>query len=140
MFPGSEGKGRSPLGASPRRRHRGRVEPTAPTMPTVLTPSAVRARPVEALAQLEGVSHRVLWRDSTSMAGVLTVAAGHRLGAHTHRVNHHHLWVVEGRATILGTELGPGAYAHIPSGIEHDIDARATDGCTVFYLYVRMAG
>ena len=109
-------------------------------MPTVLTPSAVQARPVEALAELEGVSHRVLWRDSTSMAGVLTVAAGHQLGAHTHRVNHHHLWVVEGRATILGTELGPGAYAHIPSGIDHDIDARATDGCTVFYLYVRIAG
>jgi hypothetical protein len=55
-------------------------------------------------------------------------------------VNHHHIWVLEGRATILGTEIGPGAYVHIPSGIEHDIDARATDGCTVFYLYIRPAG
>ena len=52
------------------------------------------------------------------MAGVLTVEAGRRLGAHAHRVNHHHLWVLNGRATILGTELGPGSYVDIPSGVE----------------------
>jgi quercetin dioxygenase-like cupin family protein len=110
------------------------------TLPTVLTSDAVEALPVEPLGTLEGVSHRVLWRDDTSMAGVLTVEAGHRLGRHRHRVNHHHLWVLEGRATILDTELGPGAYAHIPSGVDHDIDATTTDGCTVFYLYLRVAG
>jgi hypothetical protein len=47
--------------------------------------------------------------------------------------------VLEGHATILGRTLGPGSYAHIPSGVEHDIDARSSDGCTVFYLYLRMA-
>lgn len=116
------------------------MEPTAPPLATVLTASAIQARPSEPLGALDGVSHRVLWRDETSMAGVLTVAGGHQLGAHTHRVNHHHLWVVDGRATILGTELGPGGYVHIPSGVDHDIDARGTGGCTVFYLYVRLAG
>jgi quercetin dioxygenase-like cupin family protein len=49
------------------------------------------------------------------------------------------MWVIDGRATILGTELGPGAYVHIPSGVEHDIDAASTDGCTVLYLYLRQA-
>ena len=73
------------------------------------------------------------------MAGVLTVEAGHRLGPHAHRVNHHHLWVLNGRATILGTELGPGSYVHVPSGVEHDIDASSTGGCTVFYLYLHHA-
>ena len=111
------------------------METTFTSQPVVLTPEAVAALPVEPLGHLEGVSHRVLWRDGTSMVGVMTIQAGHRLGAHAHRVNHHDMWVLEGRATILGAELGPGSYVHIPSGIEHDIDATTTGGCTVFYLY-----
>jgi quercetin dioxygenase-like cupin family protein len=105
--------------------------------PVVLTAEAIAAVPATPLGNLDGVVHRVLWRNEKSMAGVLTVEAGRRLGAHTHRVNHHHLWLLDGRATILGTELGPGSYVHVPSGVEHDIDASATDGCTVFYLYLR---
>lgn len=103
----------------------------------VLERGTIAALPVVPLGTLEGVRHRVLWRSEESMAGVLTVEAGHRLGAHRHRVNHHHLWVLEGRATILGVELGPGSYVHIPSGVEHDIDASSTSGCTVYYLYLR---
>jgi quercetin dioxygenase-like cupin family protein len=109
------------------------------TGPTILSAEAVASLPREPLGRLEGVLHRVLWQDGTSMAGVLTVAGGHHLGHHSHRANHHHLWVVDGWATVLGTELGPGAYVHIPSGVDHDIDARDSDGCTVFYLYVRLA-
>jgi quercetin dioxygenase-like cupin family protein len=112
----------------------------AGTGATVLTAADVAARAEEPLGRLDGVRHRVLWRDAESMAGVLTVAAGHRLGLHTHRVNHHHMWVLDGHATIVGTEAGPGSYAHVPSGIEHDIDATATEGCTVFYLYIRPGG
>lgn len=108
--------------------------------PTVLTNAAIAELPVEPLGTLQGVTHRVLWRDETSMAGVLTVQAGHRLGTHSHRLNHHHIWVLEGHATILDTELGPGSYVHIPSGVDHDIDATASDGCTVYYLYIRPSG
>jgi quercetin dioxygenase-like cupin family protein len=115
------------------------MEATTMKAPIVLTADAVGRLPLEPLGGLEGVRHRVLWRDDgTSMAGVLTVAGGHHLGSHSHRANHHHLWVLEGRATVLGTELGPGGYAHIPSGVDHDIDARGSDGCTVFYLYERL--
>jgi mannose-6-phosphate isomerase-like protein (cupin superfamily) len=108
------------------------------TTPTVLTAAAVADLPLEPLGRLEGVRHRVLWQNGSSMAGVLTVAGGHRLGSHAHRTNHHHFWVLEGRAMVLGTELGPGGYAHIPSGVDHDIDATQSDGCTVFYLYARL--
>ena len=107
---------------------------------TVLTPDAITALPVEPLGHLPGITHRVLWRNATSMAGVLMVEAGHHLGAHAHRVNHHHMWVLDGHARVLDTELGPGSYVHIPSGVEHDIDATATDGCTVYYLYLEPPG
>ena len=115
------------------------MEPTTTRQPVVLTSEAIAVLPSVPLGPLEGVTHRVLWRNDASMAGVLTVEPGRHLGAHTHRANHHHMWVLDGRATILGTELGPGSYVHIPSGVEHDIDAARTDGCTVFYLYLRQA-
>lgn len=108
-------------------------------VPTVLTADAIAALPLEPLGDLEGVSHRVLWRDDTSMSGVLTVQAGHKLGTHAHRLNHHHIWVLDGEASILGKTLGAGAYVHVPSELDHDIDATSTEGCTVLYLYLRPA-
>jgi quercetin dioxygenase-like cupin family protein len=113
---------------------------TTMTMPVVLGPQAIEALPLVPLGNLEGVSHRVLWRNDTSMAGVMTIDGGHRLGEHAHRVNHHHLWMLDGRATILGEELVAGSYVHVPEGVDHDIDATATEGCTLFYLYLRQAG
>lgn len=104
---------------------------------TVLTAAEVGALPLVPLGTLKGVTHRQLWHDGISMAGVLTVEAGHHLGAHAHRAHHHHLWVVEGVATVLGSELGPGSYVHVPAGVRHDIDTSGTEGCTVFYLYMR---
>lgn len=106
--------------------------------PTVLDADAIRQLTSEPFGPTPGVAtNTVLWRDETSMAGLLTIAAGTRLGEHTHRVNHHHLWVVDGTARIVGTDLGPGGYAHVPAGVPHDIDASGSAGCTVFYLYVR---
>jgi mannose-6-phosphate isomerase-like protein (cupin superfamily) len=105
--------------------------------PTVLTAAEVTELPVGPLGSLPGIGNRVLWQDDTSIAGVMTVAAGHRLGTHAHRANSHHMWILDGSAVILDDELGPGSYVHIPTGIEHDIDATATDGCTVYYLYLR---
>jgi mannose-6-phosphate isomerase-like protein (cupin superfamily) len=115
------------------------METTTSSTPTVLDAASVDALPLEPLGSLRGVMHKVLWRNDTSMAGVLTVDAGHRLGTHAHHANHHHIWVLDGRAMILGRDLGAGSYVHIPSGVDHDIDATGSDGCTVFYLYVRQA-
>lgn len=105
--------------------------------PVVLTPAEITQIPVSPLGTIEGVGHRILWRTETSMAGVLTVEAGHHLGEHRHHANHHHMWVLDGHVEVLGTTIGPGSYVHIPSGIDHDIDARETEGCTVYYLYLR---
>ena len=107
------------------------------TPATVLPPEAIAALPALPLGDLAGVEHRVLWQDGTSMVGVMTVSAGHRLGEHAHRANQHHMWVLEGHASILGTLVGPGAYVHIPVALVHDIDATATEGCTVLYHYIR---
>ena len=115
------------------------MQTTSPTG-TVLTPEAVRALPVERLGSLEGVTHRVLWRTDESMAGVMTIEGGHRLGAHAHRENHHHMWILDGAAIILGTAVTPGAYVHLPAGVDHDNDATATDGCTLYYLYLHGDG
>ncbi len=104
--------------------------------PFVLTAEAIRALPLEPFGSIGGVTHRVLWRTESSMAGVMTVEAGHRLGTHRHRANHHHIWVLDGRAVILDVEVGRGSYAHVPRGVDHDIDASETGGCTVFYLYL----
>lgn len=101
----------------------------------MLDAAALEAIPEESLGHLPGVRHRPVWADGVSRAGVMTVDAEHHLGAHTHRRHHHHIWVTAGRATILGQEVGAGGYVHVPSGVEHDIDAGDTDGCTFFYLY-----
>jgi quercetin dioxygenase-like cupin family protein len=105
--------------------------------PTVLTPEVIEALPEVALEGIDGVRHRVLWHHETSMAGVMTVDGGRELGAHTHRENHHHIWVLEGSAEMLGQVVGPGSYVHVPAGVEHNTDARGTGGCTFFYLYIR---
>jgi quercetin dioxygenase-like cupin family protein len=110
---------------------------TSVSTPVVLTPEAVQAFPQQPLGHLPGISRRVLWHDGESEAGVLEIESGHNLGAHTHRASHHHFWVLSGRAEVLGTELGPGSYVHIPDGVEHDVDATLTEGCSVFYLYLR---
>lgn len=129
------------MGRTPRPEHlraasRQAATDNATAAPVVLTSAAIAAVPSTKLGDRDGVTHRVLWHDATSMAGVLAVEAGQHLGAHAHRENHHHMWVLEGRATILGTEVGAGSYVHIPAGVEHDIDASATEGCTVWYLYL----
>lgn len=106
----------------------------------ILTASMIAKLERQPLSDDPGVENRVLWTDGSSVAGLLTIAGGHRLGAHTHHRNHHHFWVLAGSAVVLGQELQPGSYVHIPSGVEHDIDASATRGCTVYYLYLRPAG
>jgi quercetin dioxygenase-like cupin family protein len=108
-------------------------------MPVVLTHEMIEALPEIPLGEMPGIKRRVLWRDADSEAGVLDVEAGHSLGRHTHRANHHHFWVLSGHARVLDQDLAEGSYVHVPHGVEHDIDATETDGCRVFYLYLRYA-
>lgn len=111
------------------------MQPPAVHSPTILTKEVIDVITPCPLGHQPGVTYRALWSDDTSMAGVLSVQGGHRLGAHSHRVNHHHMWVLDGSAEVLGVEVGPGSYVHVPCGTEHDIDATRSDGCTVFFVY-----
>ncbi len=85
--------------------------------------------------QTPGVTTALLWRSGGSHAGVLWLEPGAALGAHTHRRHVHHVWVVEGEMHCLGRDLGPGSYAHVPLGVEHDSLA-GPDGAVFFYLYL----
>ena len=85
--------------------------------------------------QTPGVTTAMLWQSGGSHAGVLWLEPGARLGAHTHRRHVHHVWVVEGEMHCLGRDLGPGSYAFVPLGVEHDSLA-GPDGAAFFYLYL----
>jgi quercetin dioxygenase-like cupin family protein len=116
------------------------MEATGVSVPTVLTSDEIAGVPHVRLGNDDAVTHQVLWRTDDAMAGLLTIPSGHRLGEHQHRVNHHHMWVIEGSAEILGVTVGPGSYVHVPSEVGHDIDATATSGVTVFYIYEPTSG
>ena len=103
----------------------------------LLTAGDLASLPEEKLGTTEGVTRKVVWRSASGEAGVLRVSARARLGVHAHRASHHHMWVLEGSADILGRRVTAGSYVHIPVGTEHDVDATATEGCSVFYLYSR---
>ena len=105
------------------------------TMQTVMLPEQIAALPTRQLGEAVGVENAVLWTDGTSTTGVLSVSAGARLGRHTHRTHHHHMWVLDGEAVIADQRVGPGSYVHVPPKVEHDIDATDTGGVTVYYSY-----
>lgn len=102
----------------------------------VVSPDQIAALPTTQLGTTSGVENTVLWTDGTSTTGLLSVAAGTRLGRHSHRTHHHHMWVLDGEAVIAERSVGPGTYIHIPPQLEHDIDASETNGVTVYYSYV----
>jgi mannose-6-phosphate isomerase-like protein (cupin superfamily) len=85
----------------------------------------------------EGVAYKLLWRSGKSVAGILRVPYGCEVSLHVHRRSHHHLWLLDGSADILGHRLGEGSYAHIPAGVEHGITSPGPHGCSVLYLYLR---
>ena len=112
------------------------MDSTITSAPFVLTAEAVGRLPVEPLGSIAGVKHRVVWRTESSMAGVMTVDAGHRLGTHRHRANHHHMWVLDGHGHDPGCRAGTRVVCTRSQRNDHDIDASQTEGYTVFYLYL----
>lgn len=112
--------------------------PSIESKPEIFTAPEVDSLPAQQLGHLSGIENRLLFSDGKQMAGILTIAKGHALGAHTHRDKQHHLLVLDGEADVLGKRVGNGAYVHIPPGFEHNIDATETEGCSIFYLYQAM--
>lgn len=110
-----------------------------PPREVTLTAHQVSRRPWEPFGEDEGVRYRTLWigDDTRSYAGVLRMDPGTAIRPHTHRHAVHHVWVAEGTAVIEGRRLPPGSYIFVPGGVEHGIESAGTEGCTLFYLYLR---
>ena len=108
--------------------------PSIESKPEIFTARQVDSLPAQQLGHLSGIENRLLFSDGKQMAGILTIAKGHALGAHTHRDKQHHLLVLDGEADVLGKRVGNGAYVHIPPGFEHNIDATETEGCDLLPL------
>ena len=108
---------------------------------SVLLSAADIARlPAIRLQGLDAARSVLLWRSEQSVAGVMYVDPGGELEPHCHRNAHHHVWICAGDATILGRAVGPGAYVHIPPGVDHGVQGVGPDGCRFFYLYVEEPG
>jgi mannose-6-phosphate isomerase-like protein (cupin superfamily) len=116
------------------------TEPSAGEFPpaaTLVTSAAAAERAWHPLEPFEGVDYKLLWRSGKSVAGLMRVAPGGSVSLHAHVRAHHHMWVIDGSANMLGDRVGPGTYLHIPAGVEHGIHGVGEEGCTVLYLYLR---
>lgn len=108
--------------------------------PVVLDAAAIGPVGVEQLSGMGQTRSKLLWRAGDSIAGVMEVDPHGELPTHVHRDAHHHVSVLSGRCRILGSELGPGAYVHIPAGVDHGVTGVGADGCRFFYRYLEVAG
>lgn len=104
---------------------------------TLVDAGAIVAQPWHDLEGFENVTYKLLWRSGKSVAGIMHVMPDGRVDPHVHRRSQHHIWVIDGSADMLGQNVGPGSYLHVPAGVEHGITAPGPQGCTVFYLYLR---
>jgi mannose-6-phosphate isomerase-like protein (cupin superfamily) len=109
----------------------------APPVAAVVSRAASDALAWHPLEPFEGVDYKLLWRSGRSVAGLMRIAPGNSVSPHAHVRAHHHMWVVDGAAEMLGERVGPGTYLHIPAGVEHGIRDVGDGGCTVLYLYLQ---
>jgi hypothetical protein len=90
--------------------------------------------PWERFPGSEGVDHRVLYRDASTVAGLLRLHPGAAEPTHLHLHGEHHLWVLGGVVSVDDTMLPTDSYLHVPSMLTHRIvDAGA--GSLLFYVF-----
>lgn len=104
---------------------------------TFVTRAAAEALAWHPLEPYAGVDYKLLWRSGKSVAGLMRIAPGGEVAQHAHVRSHHHLWVIDGTADMLGERAGPGTYVHVPAGVQHGISGVGEGGCTLLYLYLR---
>jgi mannose-6-phosphate isomerase-like protein (cupin superfamily) len=133
------GRSALPVGAT-RRDHDRMTEAilgNVPPVATLVTSAASDALAWHPLQPFSGVDYKLLWRSGKSVAGVMRLMPGGEVSLHSHVRSHHHMWVIDGDAEMLGERVGPGTYVHVPAGVEHGIREVGDDACTVLYLYLR---
>lgn len=111
---------------------------TATSNAMVLTSTEIDELPWEHFHGVLGVRFKTLWRDpaGSSYSGLMKMQSGARIPPHTHRFAFHHVWVESGSCRVGAHTFGPGAYLHVPRGVEHGIDEAGPGGCTLWYLYL----
>jgi oxalate decarboxylase/phosphoglucose isomerase-like protein (cupin superfamily) len=107
------------------------------TLPTVLDSYEVASREWAPFPGSDHVQYKLLWTSGWSVAGVMRVAANATLESHVHDGAHHHIWVIEGSAEMLGERVDPGSYVHVPPGVRHGIENVGPSGFSMLYLYLR---
>lgn len=103
--------------------------------PVVLDATAMARLAWEVLHGVDDARAKLLWEQGGSTVGLLHVHPRGHVRAHAHPEAHHHAWVVDGHARMLGEPVGPGSYVHIPAGMEHEITDVGPQGVTMFYVY-----
>lgn len=101
----------------------------------VLAASDVDAIAWEPMAEQPGVVSKLLWRSGDVAIGLIRVEAGAERAAHVHHSAHHHIWVVDGAATMVGEPLTAGSYVYIPPGVRHEVTGVGPLGVTFLYTY-----
>jgi quercetin dioxygenase-like cupin family protein len=101
----------------------------------VLDRAAIDAMEWEPRPGQEGVAQKILWRSGDVVVGLLRFAPGASEPGHAHHAAHHHIWVVQGSATIAGQPLREGSYAYVPPGVVHETTDVGADGLTLLYTY-----
>lgn len=106
-----------------------------------ITSTEINELPWRPLNGFLGVQFKTMWRDATgsSYAGLMKMLPGARVPPHRHRFASHHAWVESGSCRVNGRTFGPGAYLHVPVGVEHGIEEAGPGGCTILYLYLTRA-
>lgn len=85
----------------------------------ILDASQVRARAQQRVEGPAGVRRAILWEQGGSTAGLLWVDPDTRMDEHTHEQHCHHIWILEGTASVLGRDLEAGSYAFVAKGVPH---------------------
>jgi quercetin dioxygenase-like cupin family protein len=102
-----------------------------------VTSDSVDDRDWQPLQQVgTGVTHKVLWQEERSLAGIMRIEPHGQVDWHAHRSAHHHIWVLEGAVDVAGRILGPGSYAHVPPRVEHCLGAVGSAPTTFLYTYL----
>lgn len=108
----------------------------SPDKVTILSAADIEQMKAFPLHGDERLQNRLLWKspDSSTIVGLMTLAPGAKDVGHNHPTATQHTWVISGSVSIAGQVAGPGSYAFVPPGVDHETIA-GDEPCTLFYVY-----
>ena len=101
----------------------------------VLDATEIDAMPWVDVPGSPGVQTKVLWRFTDFTQALIHVRPGQVVPGAAHLAAHHHIWIVDGTATVAGRRLSAGSYVHVPPGVEHEMSEVGPQGCTFLQMH-----